>query len=206
MRRSHVLITLLVVATLAVLLGADRSVQKQKAGKTEQPTPALLPVEVSEVPEQPQSSTPSQAPTQPQAPLYEVKRLSVHTGGDVAAASTSFRTGVFVGETAVGRASSTTFRVNMGYWLSGTVTEACPITVAGDLNESGDVTPSDIITLVNFIFKGGPDPRPCKAAADMGCNGEITAADIIYMVNYVFRAGPQPCDVCALIPSVWSCP
>lgn len=200
MRRANIVLTLLLAAALAVLLGTDRSVQTQKVGKTETPAPALLPAEVPELPEQPQ------APRQLQAPLYQMKRFSAHTGGDAAAASTSYRTGVLVGESVLGRAISTTYRANVGFWFTVLGTTACPIIVAGDLNANGEVTPADIITLVNYVFKGGADPQPCAAAADMNCNAEISAADIIYVVNYVFKAGPDPCDVCALIPSVWSCP
>jgi hypothetical protein len=200
MRRPSIVLTLLLAAALTVLVGADRSVQKQKVDQTEKPTPALLPAAVPEGPE------PPQAPTQPQAPAYHMKRFSTHTGGDAAAISTSYRTGVFVGESALGRASSATYRANLGLWFMVLGTTACPIIVAGDLNETGDVTPADIIYIVNYVFKGGPYPAPCAGAADMNCNGEISAADIIYIVNYVFRAGPDPCDVCALIPSVWACP
>jgi hypothetical protein len=83
---------------------------------------------------------------------------------------------------------------------------ACPITTPGDLNGTADVTGSDIIYVVNYVYKAGPDPQPCPAAADMNCSGDITGADVIFMVNYVFKAGPQPCDVCPMIPGTWTCP
>lgn len=82
----------------------------------------------------------------------------------------------------------------------------CPVLKTGDVNTDGNLTSSDIIGLVNFIFKSGAHPQPCDAAADVNCTGTVTSADIISMVNHVFKGGAAPCDVCTLIPGLWSCP
>lgn len=85
----------------------------------------------------------------------------------------------------------------------------CSIVVVantGDVNVSGSITSSDIIGLVNYVFKGGATPSPCAAAGDVNCSGAITSADLIGLVNYVFKAGTPPCDVCTLIPGLWTCP
>ena len=83
----------------------------------------------------------------------------------------------------------------------------CAISVTGDVNDDDLLTAADVIHMVNYVFKGGPDPEPCQATADVGCNGDVTSADIIYLVNHVFKSGPVPCNVCALIWSgQWSCP
>jgi len=87
-----------------------------------------------------------------------------------------------------------------------TYTLPCPVLKTGDVNMDGNLTSSDIIGLVNFVFKGGASPQPCDATADVNCNGSVTSADIISMVNHVFKGGPAPCDVCTLIPGTWSCP
>jgi hypothetical protein len=83
---------------------------------------------------------------------------------------------------------------------------SCPINVVGDVQNSGDVNSTDLIYLVNYVLKGGPDPQPCPANGDANCTGEVNTTDIIYLVNYVLKGGPPPCDVCALIPGTWSCP
>jgi hypothetical protein len=81
------------------------------------------------------------------------------------------------------------------------------IMVAGDQNHDGVVTASDVIYLVNFVFKAGPDPQPCQALGDANCDAAVTAGDIIYLVNHTFKGGPPPCDVGALISNgTWSCP
>jgi hypothetical protein len=83
---------------------------------------------------------------------------------------------------------------------------ACAVTATGDVDRSGTIVTSDIIYLVNFVFKDGSAPKPCLAAADVDCSGNISTADIIYLVNFVLKAGPVACDVCTLVPDTWSCP
>jgi hypothetical protein len=85
-------------------------------------------------------------------------------------------------------------------------TSYCLVTLTGDVNNNGSLTSADIIYLVAHVFKGGPAPLPCTAAADVNCDGAITAADIIFLVNFVFKGGPAPCDVCTIVPAVWTCP
>lgn len=85
--------------------------------------------------------------------------------------------------------------------------DACPVAMTGDVNANGGVSSSDIIYLVNFVFKAGPAPLPCPAVGDVNCTGGVVgSADIIYLVNNVFKAGAPACDVCTLIPGTWSCP
>lgn len=65
----------------------------------------------------------------------------------------------------------------------------------GDMDQSGSVSASDIIYLVNYVFKAGPVPL----APETGdVNGSCTAssADIIHMVNYIFKSGAPPMAPC----------
>jgi hypothetical protein len=81
------------------------------------------------------------------------------------------------------------------------------IFLAGDVNLSGNVSSSDIIYLVNYVFKGGLAPLACAAAGDVNCDGAVTSSDIIYLVNFVFKGGTRPCDLGALIEAgTWHCP
>ncbi len=73
--------------------------------------------------------------------------------------------------------------------------------VAGDVNGSGN-TPNltDIVYLVNYVFKGGPAPNPlCQGDAN-GSKDTPNLADLVYLVNYVFKSGPAPVNskVCCL--------
>jgi len=76
----------------------------------------------------------------------------------------------------------------------------CPIGLDGDVNFDFSITASDIIYLVNYVFKGGPPPEPCPANGDVNCSGNVTSADIIYLVAFVFKGGSPPCDICNSSP------
>jgi hypothetical protein len=82
----------------------------------------------------------------------------------------------------------------------------CAIWNTGDVNLDLSLAASDVIAIVNCVLKGGVDPYPCPAAADVNCSGHVTSSDVIFLVNHVFKGGFPPCDVCTLIPDMWSCP
>ena len=62
----------------------------------------------------------------------------------------------------------------------------------GDVNLDLQVTISDVVFLVNYLFKGGPGPIP-SYLGDVDCSGEVEIADVIYLVSYMFKGGPTPC-------------
>lgn len=66
-------------------------------------------------------------------------------------------------------------------------------TLPGDANADGTITSSDIIYLVNYVFKGG-SPPVVPGHGDVNCSGSTTSADIIYLVTYVFKGGDPPCS------------
>lgn len=104
-------------------------------------------------------------------------------------------------------AHSTSQRGTSRAQLTGNLAYApCPVIMTGDANLNGSISASDIIYLVNSVFRAGPDPLPCKAAGDVNCSGNIASSDIIFLVNVVFRLGAAPCDVCTIVPSQWLCP
>lgn len=61
----------------------------------------------------------------------------------------------------------------------------------GDLNHSGSLEAADIIALVAYVFKSGPEPEP-PIIGDVNGIPPTTSADIIYLVNHVFKSGPPP--------------
>ena len=66
----------------------------------------------------------------------------------------------------------------------------------GDANADGKVNSSDIIYIVNHVFKGGASPVPLTSMADANCSGSIAASDIIETVNVVFKSGQFSCSEC----------
>ena len=63
----------------------------------------------------------------------------------------------------------------------------------GDVNKDRDVTISDVVYLINYLFKGGPAPDPIQSG-DVNCDGTVTISDVVYLINYLFRGGPAPGD------------
>lgn len=86
---------------------------------------------------------------------------------------------------------NTTYDANT--YVSGTVTIAPSCQGRGDVNSTGTINSSDIIYLVNYVFKGGPLPACNGITGDVECSGTVTSSDIIYLVNYVFKGGLPPC-------------
>jgi hypothetical protein len=59
----------------------------------------------------------------------------------------------------------------------------------GDANGDGGVDVGDVVLLINYLFKNGPDPLLSGYA---NCDGIIDVGDIVYLINYLFKGGPQP--------------
>ena len=74
----------------------------------------------------------------------------------------------------------------------------CIAPVRGDVQLDGapgetGVDISDLVYLVNYMFKQGPEP-PCWPEADVNATGveAVDVADLVYLVNYMFKEGPAP--------------
>jgi predicted outer membrane repeat protein len=63
--------------------------------------------------------------------------------------------------------------------------------IIGDANEDGSINIADVVYVLNYVIKGGPDPNPLQAG-DVTCDGNVDVGDIIYFVNYLFKGGPAP--------------
>lgn len=61
----------------------------------------------------------------------------------------------------------------------------------GDANSDRLLNASDVIYLVNYLFKGGPEPNPLTSG-DSNCDGRVSVGDVIYLINYYFKGGPPP--------------
>jgi len=66
-----------------------------------------------------------------------------------------------------------------------------PLDARGDVSADGAVTSTDIIHLVNVVFKSGAPPAD-PVESDINCDDELTAADVILLVNYVFKGADVP--------------
>jgi len=73
-----------------------------------------------------------------------------------------------------------------------TGSETPNILLKGDTNRDGKITVSDVVYLINYLFKGGPAPSPLNLG-DANCDSAVTVSDVIYLINYLFKGGPAPC-------------
>lgn len=84
----------------------------------------------------------------------------------------------------IGAGTSTNYTLYAGF--------VYPVVVkCGDANGDGKVTVSDVVYLINYLFKGGPGPIPWEAG-EANCDGKITVSDVVYLINYLFKGGPPP--------------
>jgi len=66
--------------------------------------------------------------------------------------------------------------------------------VCGDANGDLAANVGDAVSIINFIFKGGPAPNPI-AAADANGDDQTNVGDAVWIINYIFKGGPAPqCD------------
>jgi hypothetical protein len=62
----------------------------------------------------------------------------------------------------------------------------------GDANGDGLIDGSDIVYLINYLFRDGAAPEPMQAG-DVNCTcGQIDAGDAVFLLCYLYRNGPSP--------------
>ncbi len=62
----------------------------------------------------------------------------------------------------------------------------------GDANGDNVVDVGDVVYMINYLFKSGPDSNP-HLSADANCEGIVDVGDVVYLINYLFKSGPAPC-------------
>lgn len=68
--------------------------------------------------------------------------------------------------------------------------------VPGDANNDSLVNMGDIVFLINYLYKDGPEPCVMEAA-DPNADCQVDLGDVVYLINFVFREGPAPEPGCA---------
>ncbi len=87
-----------------------------------------------------------------------------------------------------------TFNDEVEYLL--TVTEG--LGWPGDANNDGNVNILDVVSLINYKYKGGTAPT-VPALADPNNDCAIDILDIVYLINYKYKDGPEPKLGCAVL-------
>jgi hypothetical protein len=65
--------------------------------------------------------------------------------------------------------------------------------LTGDVTGDELINVSDVVFLVNYLYKQGPAPSPLLLG-DLNCDDEIDVGDVIYLVNYLYQGGTEPCS------------
>jgi serine protease AprX len=65
--------------------------------------------------------------------------------------------------------------------------------LTGDVTGDKLINVSDVIFLVNYLYKEGPAPTPL-ILGDVNCDDEIDLGDLVYLVSYLYQGGTQPCS------------
>jgi len=63
--------------------------------------------------------------------------------------------------------------------------------VSGDASKDGIVDVSDIVYLLNYLYRGGPQPDPPQSA-DVYPDQVLDVSDLVFLLNYLYRHGFAP--------------
>ena len=63
--------------------------------------------------------------------------------------------------------------------------------INGDVNADSVINLGDVVYLISYLYKGGPEPSPVEAG-DCNCDGIVDVGDIVYLVSYLYKGGPPP--------------
>ncbi|MCP4703345.1 MAG: hypothetical protein GY865_01945, partial [candidate division Zixibacteria bacterium] len=61
----------------------------------------------------------------------------------------------------------------------------------GDTNSDDNIDILDIVQIINYVYKDGPDAIP-PHVANVNGDQSIDILDIVYLINYIYKGGPAP--------------
>ena len=178
MNKIRLLITfLMTVAFFAVLLAQAQSDRQTQPGKIDQKAVT----KIEPVP----TTVPQRAPVIGSRQGYQmVTDVLDGFGGESESDNYGMPVSSGGGPSAIGLSESVSYGVEAGYVHAASIKR-------GDANGDGIVNVGDIVYLVSYLFKGGPEPTPMEAG-DANRDGITNVGDIVYLVSYLYKGGPPP--------------
>jgi hypothetical protein len=73
--------------------------------------------------------------------------------------------------------------------------------LCGDVNYDDIIDVGDVVTLINYLYRGGPAPVPLEAG-DANNDLLVDVGDVVYLINYLYRGGSIP--VCFPQPDTYA--
>jgi len=68
------------------------------------------------------------------------------------------------------------------------------IPLSGDVNGDEKINIQDILSLIDFLFRGNP-PLCAYETGDINCDENVDISDGVYLINFIFKQGPPPCSL-----------
>jgi hypothetical protein len=182
-RNSLLTLVIVLLAIPAVTSSTDR-----KGASAEAAEPKAVTITVQQPVAPTGRLTPAPATTALLSPQSgEQVKWQVIAGGGGRGVSTSCVLTGTVGQTATGVGSSTSYKVNQGFWQifsSG----SCCVGVTGNVNSAGIVDLADLSALVSYLTGGGY-VLPCVPEANVNNSGIVDLADLSALVSYLTGGG-----------------
>jgi hypothetical protein len=63
--------------------------------------------------------------------------------------------------------------------------------LTGDANRDGIINVGDVVYLVSYLYRGGPEPDPPEAG-DANCDDIANVGDVVFLVSYLYKGGLPP--------------
>jgi len=83
-----------------------------------------------------------------------------------------------------------------GDWTNANI---IPCFTCGDIDQDGTISPTDVVYLINYVYKNLEDPEACyEPCGDINDDGTVNPVDVVHMINWVYKnLVPEcPCGVC----------
>ncbi|MGB7060916.1 MAG: agmatine deiminase family protein [Candidatus Zixiibacteriota bacterium] len=66
--------------------------------------------------------------------------------------------------------------------------------ICGDANRDEVVNVGDVVYLVSYLYKSGPEPLPAESG-DCNRDENVDLGDVVYLINYLYKNGSPPCEI-----------
>jgi hypothetical protein len=63
--------------------------------------------------------------------------------------------------------------------------------VCGDANGEGEITISDVVYLITYLYNNGSVPIPL-VSGDVNYDEVVDLGDVVYLISYLYKGGPPP--------------
>ena len=121
-------------------------------------------------------NSPNQSAAAP-ASGEQIKWQVISAGGN-RGSSTSYVLSGTVGQTAVGSGTSTSYKLNQGFWQNFAASNCN----CGDANGDGTINISDAVFLIQYIFAHGTAPSPI-CLGDANGDNTVNISDAVYLIQ-----------------------